>query len=426
MLANHQSVSITGDRRIGKSSLLYNLRLPALRATFRSQFDFTNYLYVYVDLQGSLHRTPNAVLHHLLQQIERQGGQTGEIPPLDAMTPDIFEDAVAGLEQQGPSLVLLLDEFDSVTRNERLDESLFSFLRYMATNYRLCLVTASQERLGQLCHTDILGSPFFNIFAVVGLGPLSAEAAQVLITEPSTAAGRPLTDETDWILDLVGTHPLFLQIVCYYLLEAVAGRSDGTAVDLARVERLFLEEARDHFQYAWDHLSEQEKEPLAAALGRKPGLYPHYLAESRAFRQFAARQLGRQATPKPAIEESAVEEALENLWDITALAQSPLAKMSIVRRRLVEEGQEMNLPNTGRAVHALLQEYIAGLGAEETAAKDSKRWRHWFILHHRYVEEQSNRFIYTRLHIAERTFYRERKEAIGALTAMLQEGETAV
>jgi hypothetical protein len=427
LLANTQSVSIVGDRRIGKSSLLYCLARPEVQAR-QERHNLSDYCFVYVDLQGSVYRNAVEFLQHLLHKLQRQVNPTWLLDLGQAATPqDTFETAVAQLNKQGVKLVFLLDEFDYVTRNEHLDAALFSFMRYMATNYDLAIVTASQQRLVDLCHTDIIDSPFFNIFARITLGPLERSEALELITIPSRAAGYPLEDDADWLLKLAGMQPICLQIACFYLLEARAHAAGGKRVDYDAARQLFYDEARDHFHYAWIHLSEQERDRLKKEAWQEQGPFGHYLAESSAFRQFVCRQNGvAQVSRVELITEEEVETALKNFWKITELGQNPLTGLNLVRRQLSRSGLSPLVPNLGRALQDTLQTAIDHLKTGEREDLQSRQGRSWYILQQCYVEEEPNQDTARRLNVAERTFYRERREAIKAVVNILQELEANV
>ena len=61
--------------------------------------------------------------------------------------------------------MFLLDEFETVTLAESLNADFFSHLRSLAVGryIGLVFVTSSRQRLSELSHAGIVGSPFFNI-----------------------------------------------------------------------------------------------------------------------------------------------------------------------------------------------------------------------------------------------------------------------
>ena len=106
------------------------------------------------------------------------------------------------------------------------------------------------------------------------------------------------------------------------------------------------------------------------------------------------------------------------------MGQCPLVDLNLVKRQLMQNGHARLGPNLGRALQEVLKLAIEHLGAaNEQQDKTSKPWRHWFILQQCYIEGTQNRNIVLRLNVAERTFYRERAEAIKALAQVLKEME---
>ena len=102
-------------------------------------------------------------------------------------------------------LVLLLDEFESITKNPNFGADFFAFLRSMANTQEIAYVTTSARNLQELCHTqEIADSPFFNVFSNLHLGPFARREAMELIEQPSAQAGVPLGEYADAILKMAG------------------------------------------------------------------------------------------------------------------------------------------------------------------------------------------------------------------------------
>ena len=169
LLANMQSVSIIGDRRMGKSSLLYCLAQPEVQQKI-GKYDFSNHVFIHGDLQGSIYNSVNEFWGDLLGKLQKQLAGKAAFRFDLAGKHIAFEQAVEQVNKAGLKLVFLFDEFDYVTKNERFDAPFFSFMRYMANNYDFSLITASRQRLADLCHQGIVDSPFFNIFASLRSG----------------------------------------------------------------------------------------------------------------------------------------------------------------------------------------------------------------------------------------------------------------
>jgi hypothetical protein len=115
----------------------------------------------------------------------------------------------------------MLDEFEQLTMNPHVDVGFYNALRSAAGRLRLVFLTASAQPLIELTYFDsskkILSSPFFNIFAQLYLGLLSESEARELIRAPIEAAGIKVNSRLeDFIYELVGGHPLALQIACFH------------------------------------------------------------------------------------------------------------------------------------------------------------------------------------------------------------------
>ncbi len=263
-----QSVSIVGERRIGKSSLLNHLACPGTRLALQPEAG--RYLYLLLDFQQMRAIGEAEFLGLVFAGLRRQLGEALEMEggeDFDGLRALAEAVAAAGLR-----LILLTDEFESVTKNERLGAELYSFLRSLANNYPVGFVTASARNLKDMCVShQIADSPFFNIFAVTHLGLFREEEALALIREPSASRGRPLEPAAAAVLAMGGTYPFFLQMACSAWFEYLESE-DRQAAELAgqapprEVLALFREEAEPHFEYVLETLPPEEKRALGAAL----------------------------------------------------------------------------------------------------------------------------------------------------------------
>jgi serine/threonine-protein kinase len=244
-----QSISIVGDRRIGKSSLLNQIFNAEIRASHLDRPG--DYVFLFVDLQQRRHIAPADLFQDIFAQLAEALGEesvAGLVADFDGM-----RKVLARLRQMGRRLIILFDEFDAVTTNTRFDLDFYSFLRAAANNYDVAYVTSSARDLQELCHTaQIADSPFFNIFTNVYLRTFAATEVRQLVAEPSAAAGVPLDPYYDQIVDLAGAFPFFLQIACSSFFEVL---TEETAADrvVSAASELFLEEARGHFRFIWEH-----------------------------------------------------------------------------------------------------------------------------------------------------------------------------
>jgi hypothetical protein len=271
-----ESSSILGERRIGKTSFLkYISHANTIR---KFGHDSDEYLFAFVDFQGfNDDDTPasfwrvvlDAVAAHAREDVRQKiVAKIGAQPSLGTRElGDLFDD----IRRQGQGVVLLLDEFEQVTRNEHFDLDFFNGLRYLATLHNLTLITSSRRELVEFCHSDeVAGSPFFNIFANVDLGLFSLDEASELIDK--ALAGTPVSfdrAEREYLQRTTGRHPFFLQMAAHFLFECHIGQLRG-AEPLSVTHQAIQREAAAHFLNYWRHSDNDEQITLMALafLGR--------------------------------------------------------------------------------------------------------------------------------------------------------------
>lgn len=261
-LNGNQSVSIVAPRKIGKTSLMLHLMRPETLATLGIG---KGNIFVYIDCQALSTSRQDEIFTSLCVEIAA-ALHTHELEPEPSLkaavsTPSwsAFEFALRKLSQRGLRVVLMLDEFEQLTINPHIDVSFYNAQRSAAGRMRLVFLTASAQPLIELTYFDsskkILSSPFFNIFAQVYLSLLSESEARELIRTPMEAAGKIVSPQLeDFIYQLVGGHPLALQIACFHAWD--------DPKDLAKIELQTKQELEAHFQYYWHNLSPAEQDVL--------------------------------------------------------------------------------------------------------------------------------------------------------------------
>lgn len=251
------SISLIGERRFGKTSLLRYLQAAATA--------IPGLHIVYIDMLGLNPLNPGGFYEMLLENLS----STENLLPEHA-TPGYrdFRALLRRLSRLNQRLVLLIDEFDLVVRGHAFDLSFFDNLRSAATTLPLALIVASVQPLIRIAHQAVYGSPFFNIFQEERLKLLTSQEARSLITQPP-GGSEGLAEVVDAIVTLAGYHPYFLQLACHCawdMREEAGGRLDRDALYLT-----FQERARNQYQYIWDHCSSPEQQVLyTLAQGASP------------------------------------------------------------------------------------------------------------------------------------------------------------
>jgi predicted Ser/Thr protein kinase len=273
------SISIVGDRKIGKSSLLNYVYQRPNRILHLEAPD--SMVMVFLDLQEEKSMSIESFVGKLLAIADYE--LRGRLDVNDcARSLDGIKDLVQRLDAAGFRLAILLDEFDSVTTNHNFRLEFFSFLRFLANHYNVAYITSSARDLQVLCHDkEIADSPFFNIFSTIRLSTLQREEAAEMIRVPSERAGRPLGPHAAPLLEISGLFPFFVQMACCHAFEWLEEHPGATMLDFAEIGRRFYEEAELHYRYIWDGFDVHEKSAVRrVATGRGiPDALRHVVAE---------------------------------------------------------------------------------------------------------------------------------------------------
>lgn len=266
LLSAFESSSIVGERRMGKTSLLKVLGHPDIQTQFG--LDLNKYTFIYQDfafLESDTKPTRfwQRVLRSIRRAVKEQPDIVAEIElALKAESIDNYtlDDIFSLIDEAELYIVLLLDEFENVTRNQNFDDDFFAGLRALAIHHNLALVTSSREELVKLTHSEkVRSSPFFNIFASINLRPFNeTDATQLIDTYLAGAGVKFLLSELNLIFGIAGYHPYFLQMACHHLFTAHqqdlpdAGRRQFV-IDKMRSE------AEPVFQDYWQNSSDGQK-----------------------------------------------------------------------------------------------------------------------------------------------------------------------
>lgn len=240
------SVSVLGERRMGKSSFLRQV-VEALAAE-------PGLITVYATSQGWDGAAEQAFFARLHRAI---AAVTPGLP--DARVEDWsgFQGYIAEAARNH-RFVLVIDEFERLAGNPHFDAQFFAHLRCLGNEpeYRCGFLTASARPLKKLCDGGgIAESKFWNIFSTYTLGLLEPQAAAALAREPlqrcKGEAAQPPTELTA----LAGAHPFFLQKVLHGHVDA---SSHGYSLDKDAL-RLDLHQ---HLEHLWQARDDEERAVL--------------------------------------------------------------------------------------------------------------------------------------------------------------------
>jgi hypothetical protein len=259
------SVSIVGERRIGKSSLLRYLADPSIKR--KNGLDTRDFVFVHFDFLGYPTITPTELWRHLLHESISQLEDPLETSVRNlAAQPEIsladLDRLMRHFKDARRSLVILLDEFDTAAGNPNFDQAFYGALRNLS-KYPLSYIVASHRSLSELqyAHPDAIVSPFFNIFRRVTLGGFTSEDVEALLN--SALRGTGITfDQNDRkrIDQWADSHPYFVQMTAYFLFDAHRyGYRRNNQIDYRWALERVRDNSYDHFRYYWDQSTAGEK-----------------------------------------------------------------------------------------------------------------------------------------------------------------------
>lgn len=212
-----QCCSLVGVRRIGKTWLLRFLAHPEGARRRYPEYVFREALFLYLDMS-------TASSGHPVRQIVRQAARALAQTPGHQAASDWLSAAVqdedpaqAGIEafqdvvKSVGRLVLLLDEIDNLEMWR--DGTLAPFLRRLASETPVAIVTASFRQLHELLETEEFTSPLYNIFWTRFLGMMPADEAHRLLVEPAREYGVEWPDRlVERVLSQTGGHPDLIKL----------------------------------------------------------------------------------------------------------------------------------------------------------------------------------------------------------------------
>jgi len=329
-----QCVEVVGERKIGKTSLLYQV----LSRTSGVQF-LPDDPCVAVYLNPGLIATPYEFFDRVFRSIRKQ------MPSLSIeVDEEINWKNTHRLLRKwlGPRpLILLLDEFEKLVSNTNFDPDFYSYLRGLTQapldELDIRIVTASQTRLAVFCTPGVVGkygSEFFNSFALCSLGAFAEGELVDFLVKTSEPSGVPMADFKQEITQLGGRVPFFVQIACWYYFQAFV--EQGHSMNKTQVRQRFLDEATEHFEYFWRHLDRSERQLVLAlangqqiaenrlrTLTRKGYVIDGNLLSS-AFAEFVMQIERGGPVPKQGV---FVDEQSGDVWVRGELLEPPLAEL---------------------------------------------------------------------------------------------------
>jgi len=221
-LVHKNSFMIHGNRRIGKTSLLLQLKtnLTALKSP--------NYRFfpVFIDLQGV---SEEDLFHHMMSEILAHASDWG-IETDDLVyreesslylsrhfSKDIKKviQRLDALGSEHAQVVLLMDEVDVLNEyGEKTNQKLRGVFMKDFADHLSCVMAGIHLKE----EWESSGSPWYNFFEEIPVNAIDEPAARALILEPVKGIFKFKRQAMDLIVNETGGHPYLIQKVCVSLI----------------------------------------------------------------------------------------------------------------------------------------------------------------------------------------------------------------
>jgi hypothetical protein len=236
---HRNSLMITGERRIGKTTFLHHLK----RVLAEDEGGDWKFFPVFVDLQGV---PEQGFFHAMMAEVVeglaisgqtreslrfRPGQETYEARDFGHDLPPVLAELQTRTEKR-VKLALLIDEVDVL--NE-YSESVNQRLRgiFMKSFSESLVAVMSGVAIRRRWKSEV--SPWYNFFDEIEISPFTREDAEALIREPVAGVFRFQPEAVERILELSSLRPYFVQKYCVHAVARMLEQG-RTRITLADVE----------------------------------------------------------------------------------------------------------------------------------------------------------------------------------------------
>ncbi len=261
-----QSMALVGPRRIGKTSLLFQLlrqlepvpNATALMSTeqigSRSSLALTQEILsvLRAGVQGK--HADIQINFDLLSSPPLSGERIYQVFQRDMRR---LNDALAARKR--PAAVLMIDEVEGLLDFGGM--RVLGMFRHLAQSLPYVLfVVAGSDRLYYLINDTT--SPFFNVFKTIAVAPLPENVVRAMIQEPARDAGLHFEPQAvDEVVRLSGGAPYLVNMICHYAVEQVLSGNVASVTQrqIEAARRHILSHEQGHFLYTWQRAQSIEK-----------------------------------------------------------------------------------------------------------------------------------------------------------------------
>jgi hypothetical protein len=260
-------VAVVGEHRCGNTSILYQLQHEDVRARYLTPGDDAKLVFAFVSCQLASD-SPEAFYRRLALALRRVDSEAELAPgtPVDRVW---IEDYLESLRGRGQHLVLLLDEFEVLSR---FDPSFWEWFEVLVNEYDVAIIASTRQDPAEF-RTEKGGPPFFNLFRSITIGSFKPETVETFLKEKSEVTDFDFFSVRDEIQDLAGRFPYYMQVAAALFYLHAGGENHVTPQQTEEAIRDFKSRTWMLLEDAWSKLPLIEREALVwlAAGGRHGG-----------------------------------------------------------------------------------------------------------------------------------------------------------
>lgn len=265
----NELIILAGQRRIGKTSLLYEIRRKARGSTcvFIDSQRIAPGVSSDADLYRALHKA-------IAREVDAGGTAAVRLDARDESALDDLDALLDEIHRRDVRLVLLVDEFESLEElfeKRRMTQGPLTWLAAQLDGTApFSMVATGSEGLQR--HLAVWGTlrPKARRRKISFLSPADTEA---LIRRPLLGYATFVDGTVDAILRVTGCHPLMTQDFCYRLVSRLNETRvyDVTLADVEAVSKDLVENAPTWIEDAWTRLPDGHQLALRLVAMRLPG-----------------------------------------------------------------------------------------------------------------------------------------------------------
>lgn len=254
-IKGNQCFSVTGERRIGKSSFLGHLLSENVMKKY--ELNPNNFILLYINI-SKIQGCEEDFLNDIIQKLKNYvlvEISPDENPIEKEELRKLFERYVDHFSSLNKVIILALDEFEMAL--ESYDDNFQYWLRAILQEKEKIMAIIASHKFSRHDTTAPTASPLLNIFVNLQLGLFSEEESRKMIIELFKKGGMDLEEaEISQLYRLSGGNPYFIQFIGMHYYER---KIQKNKIIFEKFKNGMLIETEQQFESYWNNLNKNEQ-----------------------------------------------------------------------------------------------------------------------------------------------------------------------